>query len=123
MTAKNDYAITWPDLLTEPFEPVKGRAWTKVNKTVGEALGLTEGSVFVLLLMVEAFLEGEDEIVEEVLNKFPSGSFGLGDFRRSFVVLQKRATRRSYQEAKAGARWHLGRFCPHSRPHELPTEW
>jgi len=113
MTAKNDYAITWPDLLTEPFEPVKGRAWTKVNKTVGEALGLTEGSVFVLLLMVEAFLEGEDEIVEEVLNKFPSGSFGLGDFRRSFVVLQKKGllgdpTRR----LRRGRDGILGAFVP-----------
>jgi len=113
MTAKNDYAITWPDLLTEPFEPVKGRAWTKVNKTLGEALGLTEGSVFVLLLMVEAFLEGEDEIVEEVLNKFPSGSFGLGDFRRSFVVLQKKGllgdpTRR----LRRGRDGILGAFVP-----------
>ena len=90
MTAKNDYAITWPDLLTEPFEPVKGRAWTKVNKTVGEALGLTEGSVFVLLLMVEAFLEGEDEIVEEVLNKFPTRVLSVGEYQKAIAILRKK---------------------------------
>ena len=90
MTAKNDYAITWPDLLTEPFEPVKGRAWTKVNKTLGEALGLTEGSVFVLLLMVEAFLEGEDEIVEEVLNKFPTRVLSVGEYQKAIAILRKK---------------------------------
>ena len=90
MPTKNDYAITWPDVLTEPFKTVKGRAWTKVNKALGAALGVTEPCVFVLLMMVEAFLKNEDVIPAEILNKFPTGGLALEDFRRSIQILREK---------------------------------
>ncbi|MFM7178423.1 MAG: hypothetical protein ACKOX5_02825, partial [Bacteroidota bacterium] len=90
MTTKNDYAITWPDLLTEPFKTVKGRAWTKVNKALGAALGVTESCGFALLLMVDAHLQNEDEIPAEVLNKFPSRVLSVTEFQKSITILRKK---------------------------------
>lgn len=90
MTPKYDFAITWPDLLTEPFKSVKGRAWTKVNKTLGTALGVTESCVFALLLMVDAHLQNEDEIPAEVLNKFPTRVLSVSEFQKSITILRKK---------------------------------
>ena len=90
MTPKYDFAITWPDLLTEPFKSVKGRAWTKVNKALGTALGVTEPSVFALLLMVDAHLQNEDEIPAEVLNKFPKRVLSVSEYQKSITILRKK---------------------------------
>lgn len=90
LTAKNDYAITWPDLLTEPFKSVKGRTWTRVQKSVGTVLEITEPNVFALLMMVEAYLQNEDEIPAEVLNKFPAGGLSVGEYQKSIVILRKK---------------------------------
>lgn len=90
MTVKNDYAITWPDLLTEPYKSVKGRAWTKVNKAIGAALGVTEPCVFALLMMVDAHLQNEDEIPAEVLNKFPTRVLSVGEFQKAIAILRKK---------------------------------
>ena len=80
--SKIDYHVQWPNLLTEPFDKPLGKTWTKTCRALSTALSLSDTSVFVLLMMVDAHLQADDEIPAEALGRWPKAGISLPDFKK-----------------------------------------